>query len=208
MTNKFYCLTGIFIVFMLAGTAACSRKEAVLVRQYDETETAELDNKELQTETAGNENVSCYVYVCGQVTAPGVFEMPAGSRVCDAIEAAGGLTENASREYWNLAKEVSDGEMIYVPTTEEAEELGRSERDSGETQGAAEGVTGDGRINLNTASKEQLMTIPGVGESKADSIIAYREEQGRFRSTEDVMNISGIKEGMYAKIKDYISVGE
>ena len=80
--------------------------------------------------------------------------------------------------------------------------------DSGVAQTTAEGVTSDGRVNLNTASKDQLMTIPGVGESKADSIIAYRQEQGRFQSTEDVMNISGIKEGMYAKIKDYISVGD
>ena len=80
--------------------------------------------------------------------------------------------------------------------------------DSGGAQTTAEGVTNDGKINLNTASKDQLMTIPGVGESKADSIIAYRQEQGMFQSTEDVMNISGIKEGMYAKIKDYISVGD
>ena len=208
MTNKFYRLTGILIVFMLAGLTACSRKEAVLVRQDSESETEVLEKKELQTETAGNENVSCYVYVCGQVAAPGVFELPSGSRVCDAIEAAGGMTEDASPEYWNLAGEVSDGEMIYVPTAEEAAELGRGNGNSGEAQTTAEGVTSDGRINLNTASKDQLMTIPGVGESKADSIIAYRQEQGMFQSTEDVMNISGIKEGMYAKIKDYISVGD
>ena len=194
MTNKFYRLTGILIVFMLAGLTACSQKEAVLVRQDSESETEVLEKKEL--------------HVCGQVAAPGVFELPSGSRVCDAIEAAGGMTEDASPEYWNLAGEVSDGEMIYVPTTEEAEELGREDRNSGEAQTTAEGVTSDGRINLNTASKDQLMTIPGVGESKADSIIAYRQEQGMFQSTEDVMNISGIKEGMYAKIKDYISVGD
>lgn len=150
------------------------------------------------------------VYVCGAVRTPGVYMLPQGSRVVDAMEAAGGMKKDASADYWNLAEPVSDGQMIDVPTQEEAEAVqaaaGGQDGDTQEaSNGAGQGASADGRININTASKEQLMQIPGVGETRAENIIRYRESSGEFSSIEDIMNVTGIKEGLFAKMKDYIS---
>jgi len=128
-----------------------------------------------------------------------VYVLTEGSRVCDAFFAAGGLTENAAKDYWNQARLLSDGEMIYVPNEEEA--ANRSPE-----KGNTKNTDNDGKININTATKEGLMTLPGIGESKAERIIAYRDEHGGFSSLEEIMEVEGIKEGMYEKIKDYIVI--
>ena len=162
---------------------------------YDEAETSKQDvtpDANLQKEA------TLWVYVCGQVHEPGVYVLAEGSRVCDAFIAAGGLTENAAKEYWNQARILSDGEMIYVPTEEEAGERTLERDNSGDAD--------DGKININTATKEGLMTLPGIGEAKAESIIAYRDAHGGFSSIEEIMEVEGIKEGMYKKIKDYIVI--
>jgi competence protein ComEA len=139
------------------------------------------------------------VYICGAVKSPGVYELAGGSRICDAVEAAGGLTDEASREYWNLAELLSDGEMLYFPTVEEAEERQES---GAESTGAS---VDDGRININTADADQLMQIPGVGESRAEAILSYRRENGSFSCIEDIMKVSGIKNALFEKMKDYIT---
>ena len=152
------------------------------------------------------------VYVCGAVVTPGVYELPQESRIVDALIAAGGFTPEAASNYLNQAKPLSDGEMIYVPTREELENSEASRAVTG--QGMAGAVssssgqeqTESGLININTADKSRLMTITGVGEAKAEKIIAYREESGSFRAIEDIMNVPGIKEGMFNKIKDQICV--
>ena len=103
------------------------------------------------------------------------------------------------------------GEQIYIPTMEETNGISLSERDTDgipvQDAPAGTNVETDGKININTAGKDALMTLPGIGESKADAIIAYREAQGEFQNTEELMNIRGIKEGIYNKIKDLIIVG-
>ena len=134
---------------------------------------------------------SIYVYVCGAVLCEGVYELPAGSRVYEAIHKAGGFTENAAVTSINQAEILKDETRLYVPTIEEV---------------ASEETMSDGKVNLNTATKEELMTLPGVGEAKAELIIRYREESGGFHAIEDIMNISGIKEGLFAKIKEKIKV--
>ena len=131
------------------------------------------------------------VYVCGAVQKEGVYELSAGSRVFEAIDAAGGFREDAARTEVNQARLLEDEEKIYVPTITELQN---------------EEKNGDGKVNINQASKEELMTLPGVGEAKAESIIKYREEQGAFRSIEEIMQIAGIKEGLYEKIKDLIKI--
>ena len=152
------------------------------------------------------------VYVCGAVFSPGVYYLPPGSRVCDAIDAAGGFSQEADTQWLNLARPVIDSEMLSVCTTEEAaslKELGIGPDQVPDRQGlSGAGETGDlsGKIDLNSASVEQLMTLPGIGESKAEAIIRYREESGPFSCTEDVMNISGIKDRVYSQIKDRITV--
>lgn len=165
--------------------------------QGEETEVSEMSISDTsETETKG----TICIYVCGQVNAPGVYVLMEGSRVCDAFLAAGGLTEEAAGDYWNQARVLQDGEMIYVPTREEAIDR-EPERDNGPNTSS-----NNGKININTATKEELMTLPGIGESRALSIIAYRKEHGVFSSPEEIMEVSGIKEGMYEKMKEYILV--
>lgn len=133
------------------------------------------------------------VYVCGEVAQPGVVYLSEGARVVDALAAAGGFTDHADSEYVNLAAYVSDGEKLYVPDTEEGKEL-RSREAEAEA----------GYVNINTADETLLMTLPGIGESKAGDIVAYRREHGDFSSIEELMRIPGIKEHLFAKIKDKI----
>ena len=153
-----------------------------------DTQTVLEDTEEKAEHT---QNIECiYVYVCGAVNQEGVYELPTGSRVYEAIEMAGGFREDADSRSVNQAQVLSDEERIYVPVIGEENIVEES----------------DGRININKASKEELMTLPGVGASRADSIIKYREEHGRFQSVEDIMLVSGIKEGLYEKIKDLITI--
>lgn len=138
------------------------------------------------------------VYVCGAVTNPGVVEIPQGSRVEDALAAAGGFGTDAGREAVNLADWVSDGQKIYFPTEEEAEEAGVS--------GTGTDTASPGLVNINTADVAALCSLSGIGESRAQDIIAYREANGGFASCEDIMNVPGIKSAVYEKIKDKITV--
>ena len=136
-----------------------------------------------------------FVYVCGEVEKPGVYELQEGDRVVDAVEAAGGMTGEASDTWLNLAELISDGQKIEVPSREQAEELAK-DREEEES----------GLVNLNTASEEELMTLTGIGEAKAREILNYREEHGGFQKPEELMEIPGIKEGIFLKIKDQITV--
>ncbi len=196
---------------ILIGEDGSSLMSDVSEEENASSDDAKEENGELAsgTQTAEEGTPSeIYVYICGEVSVPGVYVLKSGARLCDAVEAAGGMTDNASRTYWNLARVLEDGEMIYVPTIEEAaerdfSELASSEEDSGQEPG---GISEDGRVNINTATEEQLMTVPGIGEAKAKSIIAYREENGSFNSIEDIVNVSGIKDGLFQQIKDYITV--
>lgn len=162
-------------------------------------ETEDSDRNVLDTSETEKKGTIC-IYICGQVNTPGVYVLEEGSRVCDAFVMAGGLTADAAGDYWNQARVLQDGEMIYVPTVEEAKDR---EPESGTGQNTS---NNKGKININTATKEELMTLPGIGESRALSIIAYRKEHGGFSSPEEIMEVSGIKEGMYEKMKEYIMV--
>lgn len=144
------------------------------------------------------------VYVCGEVMKPGVYELPAGSRVCDAVDAAGGFTEKASLDYWNLAEVLTDGQMISFPTEEEAAERKKHADDQTQTTGSAKAE--DGKININTADAQQLQQLSGIGQTRAEAIIAYRHEHGAFGKTEDIMKVSGIKNALFEKIRDDITV--
>jgi competence protein ComEA len=144
---------------------------------------------------SGESRVLIYVYVCGAVCDPGVVVLPAGSRADDAVKAAGGMTQDADRAYVNLAAVVSDGEKVFIPTLEEAKTFYRE-------QVANEA----GLININKADLTRLCTLPGIGESRAADIIAYREKNGLFRAIEDIMKVPGIKTSTFSKISDMITV--
>lgn len=152
------------------------------------------------------EEAPIYVQVTGAVKQPGVYELPKGARVFEAIEKAGGMTEDAKAESINQALEVSDGDMIVLYTQQEWQQMQAGTGADEPAQNASSGSEDDGRININTASLEQLCGISGIGQSRAQSIITYREQNGAFGSIEEIMKVSGIKEGLFQKIKDKIKV--
>lgn len=177
----------ILIAILLCG---CSKEEELYPLGH---------SKQMQQE-AGDmapESVSqtaIYVHVCGAVLTPGVVEIPAGSRAQAAVDAAGGFAEEADITYVNLAAPIGDGEQLYIPTKEEAEELRKNQA------AAASGI-----VNLNTADVKLLCTLPGIGESRAGDIIAYRMQKGGFTDTKEIMQVPGIKASTYEKIKDLIT---
>ncbi len=146
------------------------------------------------------------VYICGAVVSEGVYTLSYGSRVVDVLDLAGGYKEDAARGYVNLAEPLSDGDKIYIPFQDEVQ---NEEMISQKVEGKEENsFSGDKErlININKATRDELMTLPGIGETKADDIISYREEHGNFSKIEDLMNISGIKTGVFNKIKDRITI--
>lgn len=144
---------------------------------------------DIQTETESVKNI--YVYITGEVKESGVFVVGEGNRVYDVIVLAGGLTEDADAKSVNMARCVVDGEHIHVC------KIGEIPSDF---------ATEDALININSASKEKLMELPGIGESRAISIIKYREKYGLFKTIEDIMKVSGIKQAAFDKIREYICV--
>ncbi|MGB9886015.1 MAG: helix-hairpin-helix domain-containing protein [Moorellales bacterium] len=141
------------------------------------------------------------VHVAGAVARPGVYELPAGSRVIDAVQAAGPLPE-ADVNALNLAAPLADGQKVTVPL--KGEVPAQATVGTGITGIAATG--GSGQININTATAQELEALPGIGPTLARRIVAYREEHGPFRTVEDIKNVSGIGEGRFAQIKDLITV--
>lgn len=141
-----------------------------------------------------------YVYVCGAVENPDVYCVDEGSRLFEVIELAGGFLPEADRAYLNLARNVSDGEQIVVYTVEEAAQK--------VTQVPENGIqkTDGGLVNINTASLKELTGISGIGDSRAQAIIDYRDKNGGFKSIEEIKKVDGIKDGLFSKIKDYITV--
>ena len=185
------------------------------------TSDVDIDNGSEAVSDKEMQQAMIYVDVCGAVANPGVFQLAAGSRVFQAIEAAGGYLPEAALTCVNRAGVLTDGQQLYILTQEEMERQGR---DPAEMAGASDGqmngsagtgqntgmnaqVQQDNRININTADEAQLTTLTGIGATRAQAIIAYREENGPFAAIEDIMNVQGIKEGTFAKIKDEIVVG-
>lgn len=152
-------------------------------------------------------NLCCYV--CGAVKKPGVYTFSQGARMNELIEQAGGFTKDAAVTYLNLAKTVTDSEKIYVPTKDEVTSFGANESvvDHLQEGTTTESKTGaEDKVNINTADIDKLTSLPGIGEAKAGSIISYREDHGAFQSIEELKNVEGIKDGVFNKIKDLISV--
>lgn len=144
-----------------------------------------------------------FVHVCGAVVSPGVYELTEGTRIAEAIGAAGGFTKEADPDALNQALTVSDGQQVYIPTVDEAAGTPALQWfQAGVRNGSAE----SGKVNLNTADRDELMTLPGIGSAKADSIIDYRLEHGGFSTVEDIKKISGIKDSVFNKIKDRVTV--
>ncbi len=210
--RKFVLLSALLLMFLTGCTSANSE---IILSDNAATEAEALEESE-PVETEPVENIEpealeyVVVYVCGAVENPGVYELPGGSRINDAVCAAGGFSEEADKTYVNLAARVSDGFKLLIPTIEETKDASVAQGiDSFDTASDLNGDKGSnpgGLININTASKEQLVTLPGIGDGIAGKIIKYREENGSFKSIEDIMKVSGIKDKLFSKIKDHITV--
>lgn len=180
----------------------------------------EAESNAWDTDASSKETKTLVVHICGAVSAPGVYELPAGSRIIDAVEAGGGFLPEADEACCNLAEEIVDGCQIYIMTKTESCADGQTEKKAGiQTSPDSDMQTTDrnvrsnsatalenGLVNLNTADVAALMTLPGIGESRAKAIISYREQHGAFAQIEDIMKISGIKQAAFSKIKDKITV--
>jgi len=190
--------------YKLSDSTGGSTAETVFGNQKEVDEEQTVSEKSAG-ETTGIPEETVQVYICGAVASPGVYTLPGGSRVVQAVEAAGGFLPDAEEKILNLARKIEDGEQITVWTREEAENMEITETPQQNT-GGTEQASGSGKVNLNTAGKEELMTLSGIGESRADAIIAYREANGPFGSIEEIMNIEGIKGKMFEKIRGSIEV--
>lgn len=220
MKFKWKIIFILMFIMLVTGCSGQDQEDGLLLSEAEEILQEEDGGKEQQKEAdiadtdvpghgSGKETASVedlqpliYVQVSGAVMHPGVYALPEGSRVFQAVELAGGLTEKAEPRSLNQAQPVKDGEMIWVMTAGEfaSQEnvLGNPSADMGDKD--------DGKVNLNTATKEELMELPGIGAAKAAGIVAWREMNGSFAQIEDLMKIEGIKEGVFSKIEDYVKV--
>lgn len=195
-------LTGL----MTGGCAGNRQDDLIMVEEGDGAGEESAISEEAVTGEAGKEpeeEPDLYVFVCGAVMEEGVYALPPGSRVIDAVEAAGGFREDADRTYVNQADYVADAQKLVIPTREEAKGLREQEAES--PAGREDPGSGKGLVNINTADAEELMTLPGIGPARAESIIRCREENGPFQDPSDITKVSGIGQASYEKLKDYIT---
>ena len=174
-----------------------SDEDDASVADADDTVTVQLPEYDLPAVV--------YVHICGAVNDPGVYEMKPGDRIFNAVDAASGFTDEAATDYVNLAQEITDGMKITIPTEAEAEAMEEASAGSG-TGPVGYSGSSDGRININTADVTALTSITGIGPTRAEAIIAYREQNGAFGSIEDIKNVSGIGDSTFNKMKDEITV--
>ncbi len=186
-----YLLAGLLV----SGLAGCGVRDDIVLLSEPELPIQEEGTVTTEDQSVSSESTAdiLYVFICGQVQKPGVYCLPSGSRIVDLIELAGGCLEGADICAVNQAEKLVDGSQVYIPAV-------------GETETGASEVISDGLVHLNRADKEELMTLPGIGETKAELILEYRETRGGFATVDEIMNIPGIKEGVFRKIQDYITV--
>lgn len=173
-------------------------------REEDASGAENNDSSGAKEEAVGM-NAVIYVHVCGAVVNPGVYQLEPGTRLNNLILLSGGFSEEAAKDYMNLAATVFDGERIYIPTLDEVKELPATEYQLGEQSNRQDEVKST-LVNINTADINELMTLPGIGQAKAESIVDYRTSKGNFRSAEELMQIPGIKEGLFQKLADKVTI--
>lgn len=202
---------GLLFCIAITGFSGCRGSNSILKNEAEVSENPSGDEAvsgepaETLADGDGRSEESSdqiFVDVCGAVKAPGVYRLPAGSRIYEAIAMAGGFLEDAESTLVNQAGVLEDGQQIHIYTKEEVRELEETHM-SGITDSG--GVQGQ-RININLADKETLMTLDGIGETRAEAIIAYRESTGGFSDISDLTRVDGIKEKTYEKLKDKITV--
>ena len=192
LSAKAAVIGGILLILMGVGGLFSKKEESV-----EGTTVVETTMLAEKTEVSTTQETVIFVDIKGAVKNPGVYQMKVGDRVKDALEAAGGLTEEADSQKVNLAKRLEDQMVIVVPKVgEEAEEI-----PAGETRKEA---TKEGKVNINTATVEELKTLKGVGEKKAEAIIEYRKKNGSFQTKEDLMKVRGIGKKLFDSFQERI----
>ena len=192
LSAKAAVIGGILLILVGVGGLFSKKEESV-----EETEVVVTTVLAEKTEVSTTQETVIFVDIKGAVKNPGVYQMKVGDRVKDALDAAGGLTEEADSQKVNLAKRLEDQMAIVVPKVgEEAEEI-----PAGETRNEA---TKEGKVNINTATVEELKTLKGVGEKKAEAIIEYRKKNGSFQTKEDLMKVRGIGKKLFESFQERI----
>ena len=182
------------VLLLLVGVGGLFSKKEEAVEDVTVVETTALAEK---TEVSTSQETIIFVDIKGAVKNPGVYQMKSGDRVKDALDAAGGLTDEADSQKVNLAQRVEDQMVIVVPKVgEEATEI-----PAGVTSKEA---AKDGKVNINTATVEELKTLKGVGEKKAEAIIEYRKKNGSFKTKEDLMKVRGIGKKLFESFQERI----
>ena len=197
------------ILLITAALVIILTSAAAFIYLYGKSETISIETSAKTRETGGSateekasSSDTVFVDVSGCIKTPGVYELPYGSRIFEAIEEAGGFTKHADRALINQAETITDGMKINVPDKRDIEENG-----SGAAHVSGNGASDNGElININTAGSEELQQISGIGPVTAEKIIQYREENGVFDSVEDITNVSGIGEKTLEKMKPQITV--
>lgn len=177
---------------------------------YIENDLVENNNLDIISENDISQDINndkIIVYVCGAVKESKVVSLKENSRICDAIDAVGGLTKEADLTNINLAYILEDGEKIYIPKKEEEiNTINNLNKESSSYTSYSSSELLNNKININKATQTELEAIPGIGPSTALKIINYRKENGKFTSLEDIKNVSGIGDSKYKKIKNYICI--
>ena len=192
LSAKAALIGGILLILVGMGSLFSKKEESV-----EETTVVEMTVLAEKTEVSTTQETVIFVDIKGAVKNPGVYQMKVGDRVKDALDAAGGLTAEADSQKVNLAKRLEDQMVIVVPKVgEESEEI-----PTGETRKEA---TKEGKVNINTATVEELKTLKGVGEKKAEAIIEYRKKNGSFKTKEDLMKVRGIGKKLFESFEERI----
>ena len=190
---------GLFLSILILSllSAGCGKEENILY-PVEASESSEVSEESSEAQDTEENRQTIFVYLCGAVQNPGVYEVPEGTRLFEVLKLAGGMTADASDSSLNQAEKLNDGQLIRVLTRDEE----ASEREGNNPSGDK----ADPRVNINTADEAELTTITGIGSSRAKAIIAWREEHGSFKTIGDIMNVNGIKQGLFSRIRDSIRV--
>ncbi len=167
-------------------------------------DSSDMASTDISDKPSDEEALTIFVQVAGAVNSPGVYELPSTARVFEAINAAGGLLDTADDYDINQAKTLSDGEKIYVYTSDERQLAAGTNASVSGANSFSEATSS--LVNINTASQEELKTLPGIGDSKASQIISYRDSNGGFTSIEDIKNVNGIGDSIFSQIQSLITV--
>lgn len=213
-------IIGIFILILLVGGTTLT----IFMLQSNKKNKSDLvvsTSANTLKKKPKKENIENYkVDIKGEILTPGIYTLKSNSRVIDVIEMSGGLTENADTSVINLSKKITDEMVIIIYSKSEVKDFEKTKekektvqekcikKDENSLKNDAcitDSVKTSGKVSINSATKEELMTLTGIGEAKAEDIIKYREENGPFKTIEDIKNVSGIGDSLFAKIKENIT---